>query len=889
MNLSQQRSVPEIFEEFRWAVGVECSVLPHIKVDQFEWTQHNALWREDFRLIKEDLGCPSVRYCLPWSMLEPQRGKFEWGWADERVDYITGELGLKLMLDVMHFGTPQWLPLAVGDPEFPEALEALAEKLAERYRDRVSVFCPFNEPLVTALFSGDFGFWPPHSRRWRGYMPVLSRIVQGTVRATRAIRRMAPEAAVVLCDACEHHHTRDASLEPDVQLRNLRRFAVLDLITGQVDAKHPLYSWFVGYGMGETDLAWLAANRWAPDVIGLDYYSHTETQLERIGGGIRQKKPDRPLGIYGCAQEYWNRYGIPLMVTETSIDGSPLQREIWLEQTVDDCRRLREEGVPLVGYTWWPFFDNIDWDGALLHHIGKIHGVGLYNLRRQKDGRLKRVPSPLAKLLKDTIARGVKSIGTLAEIATPLLDSREDAQDAIPLIEAALQSAQAGAAPRAARVAPSITTRTPDAASRVATTTSTGSTKLPAAAGPDNWGMIVFCHLRWGFVWQRPQQFVSRYARKHPVLFIEEPMFDLKDGDARLFLHRVMPNVVVACPHFREDDKRGKEAVLGDVSRFARQAVDALNDDGSFDRPVLYYYNPMDVSWSLDQFEPRAVVYDCMDELSQFKGAPKELLDNEARLLQSADVVFTGGYQMYLNKSRNNANCHFFGCGVDVAHFSQALSEDLAVPPDIDFMTRPILGWFGVIDERVDYPLLDRLAERHPEWSIAMIGPVVKIDPNLLPHRPNLFWLGGRDYEVLPNYCKAFDACLMPFAISSATQYINPTKALEYMATGRPIVSTAISDVVRNFGEVVKIANSHDEFVSACEEALRRPDPALIKKGAELAEQNTWNSIVEKMLALMDRAVAQRGAPRAGSAAPRVQTDEGVLEIQWSYPSVAGS
>ena len=888
-----QHAVPENLKNFIWAVGVECSLLPHIKVDQFEWTQHDKQWKDDFRLIREDFGAISTRYCLPWSMLEPQRGVFDWKWADERIEYITGTLGLKLMLDVMHFGTPQWLQQACGDPEFPEALEALSAKVAERYRERVQMFCPFNEPLITALFSGDFGFWPPHSRRWRGYMPVLSRVVQGTIRATRAIRSAAPEATVILCDSCEHHHTREPELEADIRMHNLRRFAVLDLITGKVDERHPLRKWFTSYGFSDTDLAWINANRWAPDVIGLDYYSHTETQLETINGGVRQRKPESPLGLYGCSMEYWNRYGIPMMVTETSIDGPQLDRELWLEQTVNDCKRLREEGVPMIGYTWWPFFDNVDWDGALLHHIGKIHAVGLYNLRRQKDGILKRVRSPLAEHFAAAIKNSSEIAGELKEIAQPTLELNDDGIDFIPSGTVDLQLGTESSGRNAAKQ-PELKLVASAEKKEIKKTAPVKAANTSAAAGgarSDDWGIIVFCHLRWGFVWQRPQQFISRYARKHPVLFIEEPMFDLTEGESRLFLHRVMPNVVVACPHFLKSEEHDKAKVMAGIERFARQAVKVLNDDGRFDRPVLYYYNPMDVSWSLGKFNERAVIYDCMDELSQFKNAPKELIDNEKRLLQTADVVFTGGYQMYVNKSQHNSNCHFFGCGVDVPHFAQARSEDTSVPPDVDFLSRPILGWFGVIDERVDYPLLDKLAERHPEWSIAMIGPVVKVDPELLPHRPNLYWLGGRDYRVLPNYCKAFDVCLMPFAINAATQYINPTKALEYMATGRPIVGTAIADVVRNFGSIVRVAKNHDDFIRCCEEAIRNPDQALIDKGLELAEQNSWTSIVAKMLGLIDEAIARRGdsGKSSGNDIPRIQTDEGILEITWSYPSVAGS
>ena len=557
----------------------------------------------------------------------------------------------------------------------------------------------------------------------------------------------------------------------------------------------------------------------------------------------------------------------------------------------------------------------MDWDGALLHHIGKIHSVGLYNLKRQKDGLLKRVRSPLADMFSETINAGDQSVGELAEISQPTLEMTGEAVDVIPSAESefklATTTTNKAAVKKADKDVDDARTVMPDtldaenetALKQTRTTNTNGngvnrikalsrSTRLKLARDREDWGIIVFCHLRWGFVWQRPQQFVSRYAKKHPVLFIEEPMFDLREGEARLFMHRVMPNVVVACPHFLESQREDKEFVMKHIEKFARQAVAVLNDEGHFDAPLLYYYNPMDVSWSLGKFNERAVVYDCMDELSQFKGAPKELLDNEARLLKAADVVFTGGYQMYLNKSKHNSNCHFFGCGVDIPHFAQAMSEDTPVPPDIDFISRPILGWFGVIDERVDYPLLDKMAELHPEWSIAMVGPVVKVDPNLLPHRPNLFWLGGRDYQVLPNYCKAYDVCLMPFAINAATQYINPTKALEYMATGRPIVSTAVADVVRNFGSVVKIGNSHEEFIAQCEDAIRNRDEAAIQRGIAMANDNSWNAIVKKMLGLMNDAVSKRaasGITHTASDATMIETDTGLLEVSWSYPSVQGS
>ena len=203
------------FKQFVWGAGVECSFIPHLNVDQFEWTQHDRFWRDDLKRAKEELGLTHLRYALPWHKLEPERGSFDWRLADERIDAMVN-LGIEPLMDVMHFGTPLWLKQAVGDPEFPEALEHFAHAMVSRYRDSIKTWCPFNEPLVSALFSGDFGFWPPHARKWRGYMPVLSRVVQAVSRGIRAIRRVQPEATILLCDAAESSKTRVSSLPKEV-------------------------------------------------------------------------------------------------------------------------------------------------------------------------------------------------------------------------------------------------------------------------------------------------------------------------------------------------------------------------------------------------------------------------------------------------------------------------------------------------------------------------------------------------------------------------------------------------------------------------------------------------------------------------------------------------
>jgi beta-glucosidase/6-phospho-beta-glucosidase/beta-galactosidase/glycosyltransferase involved in cell wall biosynthesis len=865
---------------FAWGVGVECSFLPHINVDQFEWTQHDRFWRDDLKKVRETLGVTTMRYALPWHKIELEPGKFDWSMADERINYCR-DLGINLMMDVMHFGTPKWLPQAVGDPLFPEALERFTTAMVERYRDRISTWCPFNEPLVSALFSGDFGFWPPYARKWRGYMPVLSRIVQAVSRSIAAIRRAQPEATVMLCDAFENFQSKSPQLQNEVKMRNLRRFLVLDLISGKMDHHHPLFQWITSFGFSELDLGYLKNNPQLPDLIGIDYYPHSDWQIELKGGAVRQRRADAPLGIYELGRAIYDRYALPMMVTETSVDGPPISREIWLQTMTDGIKQLREEGIPLTGMIWWPVFDQIDWDGALLHRIGKLHRVGLFTLDRQPDGTLKRTETPLAKAYRSLVESGDEHVGKLEFIALPV--QSEDPQ-LPPLLTDASQWINAQIAPAARQndghanghtngngkaaveaVVNRISAEPAPGLSTAAEKSTAGEAGLnaPTTKATDKYGIVVFSHLRWGFVWQRPQQFLSRFARFHPVLFVEEPFFDLAPGSTpRYDLHRVLPNVTVFCPHAPPESARGPK-LLPSIRGWVKEAMDTLNTRGEFDQPLLWYYSPMDSSWSLGHFANRGIVYDSMDELSQFTGAPKELIDNEKRLMVHADVVFTGGYELWLKKSAQHPNAHFYGCGVEFDHFNKASDPATSVPPDVDFLTRPIIGWFGVVDERVDYHLLAEVARMRPDWTLAVVGPVVKIDPNLLPHSPNLHWLGGRDYSVLPNYCKAFDVCMMAFAINKATEFINPTKALEYMATGKPVISTPVKDVLRQYTDIVEIAATPAEFVEKVEKMLESPDQKKIEAGLALAKKNSWEGTVAAMRGNIKEAIT--GSTRRSS------------------------
>jgi glycosyltransferase involved in cell wall biosynthesis len=361
--------------------------------------------------------------------------------------------------------------------------------------------------------------------------------------------------------------------------------------------------------------------------------------------------------------------------------------------------------------------------------------------------------------------------------------------------------------------------------------------------------IIVHCHLRWEGVWQRPQQFLSRISQRHPVLFVEGPQ--LREGfQPPAFKIRQLtdyPNITVM--HTEFPASRFADGEWVDQERF-RLLEEALRGPlkGKFQRPVQWFYDPMAVPAHVDKLNERAVVYDCMDELSQFKFAPPEIITRERQLLARADVVFAGGRRMCQSKSRFNSNCHFYGCGVDVQHFSKARSPQTEVPEDIRFGEgKFVLGYFGVVDERLDYELIDRLAAANPNWHIAIVGPTCKVDPASFPQAPNLHWLGRREYTQLPAYTKGWDVCLMPFAMNEATEFINPTKALEYMATGTPIVSTPVPDVVSNFGSVVKIAAAHDKFIELCRKETLQPDEAAITRGIEMAQDNQWDTIVEKL------------------------------------------
>ncbi|MFL6194839.1 MAG: glycosyltransferase family 1 protein [Thermoanaerobaculia bacterium] len=377
--------------------------------------------------------------------------------------------------------------------------------------------------------------------------------------------------------------------------------------------------------------------------------------------------------------------------------------------------------------------------------------------------------------------------------------------------------------------------------------------------------LVCLSHLRWDFVYQRPQHLMSRFARDRRVFFFEEPHFG--DGSPRLEVSERPGGVRVAVPHL----PHGLSAEEAEAAQ--RGLLQDLLEGHAVSDFILWFYTPMALPIA-SGLAPGAVVYDCMDELSLFRGAPPALLERERRLLEEADLVFTGGQSLYEAKRERHSSVHAFPSSIDADHFGRArdAAGSLAEPADQAAIPRPRLGYFGVIDERIDLDLIAAAAAARPDWQWVMVGPVVKIDPGSLPRRANLHYLGMKSYDELPAYLAGWDAALMPFALNESTRFISPTKTPEYLAGGRPVISTPVRDVVRPYGEMelVHIAADPEAFVAAAERALARHGEGgaeredWLRRVDELLARGSWSRTWRQMSDLIDAAVARRRERTAG-------------------------
>jgi UDP-galactopyranose mutase len=366
--------------------------------------------------------------------------------------------------------------------------------------------------------------------------------------------------------------------------------------------------------------------------------------------------------------------------------------------------------------------------------------------------------------------------------------------------------------------------------------------------------LLCFSHLRWDFVFQRPQQLMTRFSEAMSVVYWEEPMDIGAKETAHLKVSTAegYPHIRIVVPHLPEGlDEERRDAVL-------KRLLDAFSA-GLRGTIVVWYYTPMMLPFSRD-LDASVTVYDAMDELSKFKFAPPQLLALEQELIDRADLVFTGGSSLYEAKKGRHDSVHLFPSSVDRNHFAKA-RKVRSEPEDQAHLPQPKLGFYGVIDERFDIELLERIAAMRPDWQLVMVGPVVKIAEEDLPRRPNIHYLGAKKYEQLPAYLSGWDVALMPFAMNESTQFISPTKTPEYLAGGKPVVSTPVKDVVRHYGhlEGVEIAASAEEFVAACERMLTLdPEGEWLAEADLMLSATSWSTTQARMAALIAEALGER-------------------------------
>ena len=531
------------------------------------------------------------------------------------------------------------------------------------------------------------------------------------------------------------------------------------------------------------------------DIPAVNYYHGNQWEHPSNDRLHWHLKDARRRDLADMLDELSRRYQRPVFVSETGHVGEG--RVSWLDDVGAAALRCEERGVPLQGVCLYPILDRPDWED-LTHW----HRCGLWD-----------VPDPVRHPGGRVLHR-------------PYAERLRHWQMRVPAPPASTSGLFACHPP----------------------------TSQPFQ-GPHMATFVAFSHLRWDFVYQRPQHLLSRLTDRFNIVFVEEPVA----GSSVATLERMHPveGVAVLRPH-----------VPGTATGFHDDHIPALRilladylADHRIDTYWLWFYTPMAMPLAAE-LTPQGIVYDCMDELAAFKNAPRQLLQRESALFKTADLVFTGGRSLYEAKRERHAQVYCFPSSVDAAHFSRVRSSSLSdgradyEHPAQSDIAHPRFGFFGVIDERIDLPLIEALADARPGWQIVMVGPVVKIDPATLPQRANLHWLGQRNYNELPDLIAGWDVCLLPFALNESTRFISPTKTLEYLAADRPAVSTPIKDVVDPYSGLVAIAATHGDFIAACEAALL-VDPQKRTQDtsdrAAVVAGTSWDRTVAEMTRLIDK------------------------------------
>lgn len=411
-------------DAFQWLLGIEDTFITAASpqtgrtLDEYELTQHYDRWRDDLDLFAQ-AGVSSVRYGIPWHRINPAPGVWEFGWADGPLERLL-QLGIQPVVDLVHYGLPPWIEQSYLAPDFGSLMAEYAARVAERYRGRIHVYTPLNEPRVTAWYCGKLGRWPPFCRGWTGFVRVMLGVCRGIVQTAEALRQVDPEIVHAHVDATDLYTAASPELEAEARRRQELVFLALDLVTGRIGPGHALHEWLLAHGATNADLEWFQAHRIELDLVGINLYPlFSEKRLVRTRSGLRIQMRYASADIIDrLADLYWERYQRPLFISETASEGSVAKRRAWLEDSVAATARVRSRGVPLVGYTWWPMFALVTW----AYREGRkapdeyLKQMGLWDLRPSPQG-LERVPTELVARYRELVLGGAKAVGLLAPLS----------------------------------------------------------------------------------------------------------------------------------------------------------------------------------------------------------------------------------------------------------------------------------------------------------------------------------------------------------------------------------------------------------------------------------------------------------------------------------------
>jgi len=408
-------------DDFVWATGIENTFVPQTRpgmrgLDEYALTQHYEHWRSDFDLVAAT-GVRALRWGIPWYRVQPEPKRWDWRWTDEALDYLVNVKRIMPILDLMHYGTPLWLENSFINASYPQRVAEYTAAVAERYGSLVQVYTPLNEPTINAHYCGRRGEWPPYLHGEDGYYKVLAALARGIVLTTRALHSVQPEATTVQVEAVGLRWAKNKRLAARVVLENAAQFLAFDLATGRVDAQHPLYSHLIEHGIDDCDLDWFRSSAVQFDVFGANFYPWSYSPMvERRGRIVFPVHATEGAALGEVLQMISDRYQMPIMVTETSANASVAGRQLWMDDTIATVRNLRSQGVPVVGYTWFPMLSLFRWecrlstrplDGYLMH-------LGLYELERDGDRCLRRTPTPLVDHYRQQMHTPMPLVGTPA-------------------------------------------------------------------------------------------------------------------------------------------------------------------------------------------------------------------------------------------------------------------------------------------------------------------------------------------------------------------------------------------------------------------------------------------------------------------------------------------